>query len=294
MRISVIVPTFNRREDTSACVRSLCDQVYDDLEIIVVDDCSSDGTAEYLQGSYPAITVLRNEVNMGPSVARDRGARAATGELLVFIDADAEFHDIHAISAVRALCSRNSAYSCFAFRILMSDGSDDTGRWWHRPAVAAWSSRQFETGYVSGTCFAVRSADYEIAGGFPHHLFMFNEEVELCIRMVREGMRILYSPVPAVVHKVSSVSRNTRINFELKRRNQILMVYAYYPYLTGVLFLLPRLLSTLLEAIREGEVKRYIASIFDAFRVIRTGSVNRAVLARPVQRRLRKLSYALP
>jgi len=88
--ISVIVPMFNRLKYIDECLDSALKQDVD-VELIVVDDCSSDGGYEHVlekYGSLPNVTILRNEENQGVSFSRNRGILAAKGEYIQFIDSD--------------------------------------------------------------------------------------------------------------------------------------------------------------------------------------------------------------
>ena len=85
--ISVIVPTYNHAEFLPQALESIFSQTCGDHEIIVVDDGSSDETRSALAPFSDRITYLYQE-NQGPSVARNRGIRAAQGEYITFLDAD--------------------------------------------------------------------------------------------------------------------------------------------------------------------------------------------------------------
>ena len=88
--LSVIVPIYNSASTLEKCIRSLTDQTYTDLQIILIDDGSNDGSAEIcdtLASRDHRITVLHKE-NEGASIARNRGMKIATGEWLTFLDSD--------------------------------------------------------------------------------------------------------------------------------------------------------------------------------------------------------------
>lgn len=88
--ISIIIPTYNRRKELSSCLDSILEQSYEDLEVIVVDDCSTDNTSA-LKDQYSKWTQLvwiRNEVNMGVNYSRNRAIEAASKEFILFIDSD--------------------------------------------------------------------------------------------------------------------------------------------------------------------------------------------------------------
>lgn len=89
-RVSVILPTYNRRELVVEAIESVRAQTFRDFELLVVDDGSTDGTAEHLQERYadePWLRLVRQD-NRGPSKARNRGIELAEGELVGFLDSD--------------------------------------------------------------------------------------------------------------------------------------------------------------------------------------------------------------
>jgi len=88
--VSVIIPTFNRRERVLKAIASVVSQTRQPDEIIVVDDGSTDGSSAAIRNNFPTVTVIRQQ-NSGVSAARNTGIRAATGEWLAFLDSDDEW-----------------------------------------------------------------------------------------------------------------------------------------------------------------------------------------------------------
>lgn len=86
MLVSIIIPAYNGATTLATCLEACLDQDYEETEIIVVDDGSSDATAA-IAAAFEDVTVLR-QPNRGPSVARNHGARVARGEILAYTDAD--------------------------------------------------------------------------------------------------------------------------------------------------------------------------------------------------------------
>lgn len=87
MRVSVIIPTYNRADFVREAITSVLGQDYPDLETLVVDDGSRDGTAAVVSGFGPAVQYVWQE-NRGVSAARNRGVAASTGDLIAFLDSD--------------------------------------------------------------------------------------------------------------------------------------------------------------------------------------------------------------
>jgi len=93
-KVSIILPTFNRIDTIVRAIKSVQAQTFEDWELIVVDDGSTDDTAALVSGIDPRITLIRQE-NRGFTEARNTGIRAGTGEYYAFLDSDDEFLPHH-------------------------------------------------------------------------------------------------------------------------------------------------------------------------------------------------------
>ena len=109
MFISVVIPTYNRRDILEKCLRSLeaqhsCSEI-DDYEVVVVDDGSTDGTPDWLRSSAVDFTRVRliEQSHGGPAEGRNRGVAHARGDVIVFIDSDLVVTPSFLVSHARAL-----------------------------------------------------------------------------------------------------------------------------------------------------------------------------------------------
>ena len=90
--VSVVIPTYNRLKSLPRALESVLRQTFEDIEVIVVDDCSTDGTWEYLSAMRdPRLRIIRHETNKGGGAARNTGIAAAKAELVAFQDSDDEW-----------------------------------------------------------------------------------------------------------------------------------------------------------------------------------------------------------
>ena len=88
MRFSVVIVTYNRRDLLLGCLRAVADLDYPDYEIVVADDGSTDGSLEAVRRQFPQARCLPHPVNTGEAAARNRGVRAAAGDIIAFTDDD--------------------------------------------------------------------------------------------------------------------------------------------------------------------------------------------------------------
>lgn len=105
IKVSVVIPSYNVETYIASCLDSLLGQTLKEIQIICVDDCSTDGTVKIIedyQKKDPRILLLRQEKNGGQSKARNRGISVATGEYIYFLDSDdwLEFHGLEQLYGV--------------------------------------------------------------------------------------------------------------------------------------------------------------------------------------------------
>lgn len=188
MNLSVIVPVYNGAAVVEGQLQSLRPQVGEGCEVIVVDDGSSDGTPEIL-ARHGWIKTVRHEVNRGAGAARNSGAWAACGEVLLFLDADTQampellsrvvsfFAGRPEVAAASGIyCERNLGRHAFA-RYLDACQS----------AMRAASLDAAAPGTLSGSLCAIRQKVFRSAGGFSEDRRLALEDIELGLRLTRAG-----------------------------------------------------------------------------------------------------------
>src|SRR5688572_11998260 len=141
--LSVVIPAYNRRDSVLQLISDIYRQEDVSYEVIVVDDCSPDDTVAAITREYPAVKLLRNPVNGGPAVSRNRGIRAASGEYIVGLDSDVTISDVKLFRHIADTFARCPQATALALRVLEGDGkTDDAPRWCHpfpiEPFAAQW------------------------------------------------------------------------------------------------------------------------------------------------------------
>lgn len=197
--VSVVIPAHNAGELLAAQLSALAHQDYDGpLEIVVVDNNSTDGSVDHSVVD-PTVRTVRAHDGVGPAYARNQGAEAARGALLLFCDADDEVHHDWVRKMVEF--QRDGGYdivtSAVEGRTLNESGQ-------RRIADIAppetFQPPQFFAPIVVGCSFGCTAAAYRALGGIDE-TYRANEEVEFGWRAVRSGYRVGYLPEALVAYR---------------------------------------------------------------------------------------------
>ena len=165
-RVSVVMPAYQAAWCIGAAASSVLWQTYDDLELVVVDDGSTDGTADVVEALPGPVRVLRQE-NAGVGAARNRGIEAATGELIAFVDADDVVFPRH-LEALVGVYDRHGGIAT-ANAYWLFPGGINPGKTRHKgrfPPPGEQRGAILEQNFVSTMSVFRRSLPTEI-GGFP-------------------------------------------------------------------------------------------------------------------------------
>ena len=123
MKISVIIPTYNRKKYIKRAIDSVIRQSYKPFEIIVIDDGSTDGTYELIKQSYSSSQIsLEKQINSGVSSARNKGIKLANGDWIAFLDSDDEWFENKLELQVREIKKSKTFMICHTNEIWIRNG----------------------------------------------------------------------------------------------------------------------------------------------------------------------------
>lgn len=265
--ISVVIPSYNRRECILELLSDVMAQEGADFEVVVVDDCSTDGSPEAIRAAFPQIRFFQNEVNGGPCVTRNRGIREAKGDLIVGLDSDVRVPDRDMLAGVVKAFAASDGPLGLALRLLDPEGNEDEPRWWHPVPIDRAHDREFRTSYFSGTAYAFRRDDMIRAGLFPEVFYMHYEEVELALRLLDLGVRIVHAPQLRVIHHAAPTQRRSRIQVFFKPRNQVLLALRCYPVMRAARYLLPRIAYNGARSVGGGHARDFFSALGSSLRL---------------------------
>jgi GT2 family glycosyltransferase len=243
--VSVVILTHNKKEVLRQSLASILRLDWPELEIIVVDNVSIDGTAEMVNAEFGKAVHLICRTVDSPTAGRNEGFRAATGDIILSMDNDMVFQDKTAVRKAFSLFKSFPDVSLIAFKIADSGQSEEHARrhWWHPIPYEIGKDRFFFTDYFCEGAIFVRKSAIMAVGGYDDEFFGGFEGVDLAFKLIAGGFRLLYSPtissVELVVGNPTQQSRSPWNYFFL--RNKIWTAWKHFPPFRGLWFVAPRI-----------------------------------------------------
>lgn len=212
-RISIIIPVFNQVDYTKQCIAAVwatCQNL--SYEVIVVDDCSTDGTHEYLESVGQQVRSFRNETNQGFILNCNFAAAQAKGEYIVLLNNDTipqqgwlegllePFQLYEKVAATGALMIHPDDKILEACSIVFCDGSG-----WNYGRGDSPNSPRYnfirDVDYVSGGGMMVPRKIWDELGGLDtHYCPAYYDDIDFCFKARKAGYRVLYTPFSRIIH----------------------------------------------------------------------------------------------
>ena len=243
--VSVVILTHNKKEVLRQSLASIMQLDWPDLEVIVVDNVSTDGTAEMVDAEFGKSVHLIHRSVDSPTAGRNEGFRAATGDFILSIDNDMVFHDKAAIRKALTLFKSFPDVGVITFKI--ADVANPTEHvrkhWWHPVPYEIGEGRFFFTDYFSEGAIFARMSVISATGGYDDEFFGGFEGVDLALRLISRGFTILYAPIITCVELVvrsNTEQTKTPWNYFFLR-NKIWTAWKNFPPFRGLWFVAPRI-----------------------------------------------------
>jgi GT2 family glycosyltransferase len=247
VRLSIIIVSWNTKELLRQCLES----VYrsgscEDVEVIVVDNASSDGSAEMVLQSFPTVTLIQNEANLGFAAANNQGFKVCSGNLILLLNSDTRVLD-GALQKCMDYMDRRADVGVLGCRVLNPDGSFQSSYfrferirdliYFHWLGISFWFSmlrrfglktinypsrywgkvftREKDVDVVAGCFFMTRRRVMDAVGALDESFYFYGEEEEWCHRIKHAGWAIVYFPFAEIFHIHGASSKLLKMSLDL-------------------------------------------------------------------------------
>lgn len=246
IKVSYIIITWNGIDYLRQLLESMRRQLSrPDVEVIITDNHSTDGTVAFLEESYPTVRLICLPENKGVAFARNTALREARGKYLLILDNDIQITD-EAVAAMEDFMDAHEDVGICGCKLLYPDGAEQVSckpypGFWKKVRSICSSSAQneyatemrgkepFEPTYIIGACQMIRQEVYQKIGELDEKIFYGPEDCDYCMRARSAGWRVLYIPT---VHMYHHCQRRTHANpfSRLGWRHVKALMYFYRKY----------------------------------------------------------------
>ncbi len=276
--VSVIIPNYNGEHFLKECLEALKRQTFDAMEVILVDNASTDDSIKLAKELYREIRVIELHDNTGFAYAVNRGIEAAKGEYVLLLNNDTIVFPNFVKNQYKMIKGKPDVFSCSALMIqnqnheLVDDAGDEL-------AVLGWGFAPDRDKPVSGcgvphevfsSCAGAaiyRKAVFDEIGLFDESFFAYLEDMDVGYRARLAGYRNLYNPYAKVYHlgSASSGSRHNAFKVELSARNSMYMMKKNMPvwqYILNLPFIVAGIAIKTVYFAKKGIAGAYIRGIY--------------------------------
>ena len=212
MKISIITVTFNSVSVINDCLTSVRSQKYEDIEHIIIDGSSTDGTLSLLESKRDQFATLISENDTGIYDAMNKGIQKSTGDIIGFLNADDFYTNNEVISKVVSTFKKDKLLEACYGDLIYVDQLDTS------KVIRYWKSSKFESGYFSkGWCpphptFFVKSSVYKKLGNF-NLKYSIASDVELMMRFLEiKKINFRYIPETWIKMRMGGISNKSLKN----------------------------------------------------------------------------------
>lgn len=222
-KVSAIVLSFNRCDETLGCLASLTRQTYGNVEITILDNGSKDDSVDAIRREYPGLKLICMPKNYGDWEGRDIAAKNCSGDYLMFIDNDAVMEEDTIAKLVEQM-ELDHRIAVVQARVVDPDTGEPEGMGEHPERV---NINHYRATFLGGAAL-IRAETFHHIGGFPHYL-LGGGELFVSLRILDLGQRILHYSGTTILHKKSTIERVPSQRLFLATKQRLRAVMSHFP-----------------------------------------------------------------
>lgn len=221
--VSVLIVTWNRSRELQRSIESALAQSYQPLEVLVVDNASTDNTYSLVRAKFPQVRILRVHRNLGCPSGRNLGFPNCRGKYIYLLDDDG-WLDPNAVQLATERAESDPSLAVVMSRVHEIDGDRVVAK------LPAGADGPAYLGSFIGCCALLRRDALEQVGYFPDDFFRQGEEADLSLRLLDSGQKIMFEPKSIMYHKPSPINRDVAQFYFYELRNSTKTALRLWPW----------------------------------------------------------------
>lgn len=258
MDLSIVIVNWNAKDYLNKCVASIYENATNlSFEIIVVDNASSDGSAEMLRSEFPSVILIENKNNPGFGAANNQALKRCASEFVLILNPDTEVLDGAFVTMV-SFMKQNEKAGAVGAKLLNANGAAQltcarnfptllTEFFWLTTLVRRFPKNRIvghylmsywdhndkrEVDCLSGACIMARQDVLKKLNYFDEDYFIYGEDADLCYRIKKAGWQIWYLPEAEIIHYGGASSKSISEKAVIYDRESL---YTYFKKHKGIL-----------------------------------------------------------
>ena len=215
-KVTIVLVNYNGKKYLDDFMKSVCEQSYGGINIVLVDNASEDGSLQWIEMNYPAVKIIRREQNegfgQGCNVGIDYAMREGTDYILL-LNTDTVLET----NLVEELVSNIDNNSVITATIYCGDKNDK--KFWYAGGKIDYETakvdqllyingenKTYDVDFISGCCMMFHRDIIEQIGGFDQRFYLYYEDADFCVRLRQHGIKMKYITTTSLWHKVGGSS----------------------------------------------------------------------------------------
>lgn len=261
--VSVLIINWNRKEILKQVLMNLAKQTYPHFEIIIADNGSTDGAPEMVESEFPNVKLIRLDDNLGIK-GYNIAFKNSAGEFIVILDNDSYLEETGIAKIVKKFQNYPGlgALGCKVYNYY----SGKVHHWHPKVKDENGSEKGFDSPLFNGCAGAAKSRVLKEVGFYPEEFFLYENERDLCTRIINAGYDVKYFTDIVGFHMVSDEGRSSERLIFYATRNQIWYFWKYMPIRIALWKTVKITVFNMLAAVKNMRVKMYLMPIASALR----------------------------
>jgi GT2 family glycosyltransferase len=250
--VTVNILSFNRKDELRNTLTKVYEQDYKNIEVIVVDNASSDGSTEMVKKEFPSVQFIQMEKNIGIA-GWNEGFKVAKGEYVLVLDDDS-YPDSKTIKKGIEVISRDKEIAIIAFNVYDVSRNKSQTSFYKKPFLD-----------FIGCGAIIKRSVFSLVHGFDPSFFIYAHELDFSIRVLDTGFKIEYNAEAYIFHRTNSKNKEHPINnsfrFYYQTLSYMILLQKYLVSRNYVIAILKLFINRFLVALYFGRMKEYMSLI---------------------------------
>lgn len=257
--VTVNILSYNRKDELRNTLTKVFEQDYKNIEVIVVDNASTDGSGEMVKKEFPSVQLIQMEKNIGIA-GWNEGFKISKGEYVLVLDDDA-YPERDAIHLSLNEFNSNDSIACITFNLI----NVETNEYYKNNWLPQNKTEKTEWPVFVGCAFMIMKNRLPDSFTFPYHYFIYQHELPMSAEIYIHKRKIMFFPEIKGFHRFKIKHGYSVFNDKMNFKNTLLFITEYIPYSLVIFYYVQNILFYFTRSLRHRWFFSYLRIVFSTF-----------------------------